>query len=68
VSNVGRYATYRAMYDRLRYQGFIAGEGNDGYRANVRSAVKRIRSKFRALEPTFAEIENYTAFGYCWGK
>jgi two-component system response regulator ChvI len=68
VSNVGRYATYRAMYDRLRYQGFIAGEGNDGYRANVRSAVKRIRNKFRALEPTFAEIENYTAFGYCWGK
>ena len=68
VSNVGRYVTYRAIYDRLHYEGFIAGSGNDGYRANVRSAIKRIRNKFRDLDLTFAEIENYSSFGYCWGK
>ena len=68
VSNVGRYVTYRAIYDRLHYEGFIAGSGNDGYRANVRSAIKRIRNKFRDLDPTFAEIENYSSFGYCWRK
>jgi two-component system, OmpR family, response regulator ChvI len=42
--NAGRYVTYRAIYDRLHYEGFIA----DGYRANVRSAIKRIRNRFRA--------------------
>jgi two-component system response regulator ChvI len=68
VSNVGKYITYRAVYDRLRHEGFIAGDGPDGYRANVRSAIKRIRNKFRALDPTFDKIENYTAFGYCWKK
>jgi two-component system response regulator ChvI len=68
VSNVGRYVTYRAIYDRLHYEGFIAGSGTDGYRGNVRSAIKRIRNKFRSFDPTFDEIENYNGFGYCWKK
>jgi len=68
ASNAGRYVTYRAIYDRLHYEGFIAGSGEHGYRANVRSAIKRIRNKFRECDPAFVEIENYTAFGYCWGK
>jgi two-component system response regulator ChvI len=68
VSNAGSFVTYRAAYDRLRFEGFIAGSGNDGFRANVRSAIKRIRNKFRACDPTFDEIENYTGFGYCWRK
>ena len=68
ASNVGRYVTYRAIYDRLHYEGFIAGDGADGYRANVRSAIKRIRNKFRSFDPTFDKIENYNGFGYCWKK
>jgi two-component system response regulator ChvI len=68
ASNAGRYVTYRAIYDRLHYEGFVAGQGADGYRANVRSAIKRIRSKFRHLDPAFDEIENYNSFGYCWKK
>jgi two-component system response regulator ChvI len=68
VSNAGSFVTYRAAYDRLRFEGFIAGSGKDGFRANVRSAIKRIRNKFRACDPTFDEIENYTGFGYCWRK
>ena len=68
VSDVGQYKTYRAIYDRLHYVGFIAGSGNDGYRANVRSVIKRIRNKFRAIDPAFDEIESYTGFGYCWRK
>ena len=50
ASNAGHYVTYRAVYDRMHYEGFMAGDGEDGYRANVRSAIKRIRNKFRALE------------------
>jgi two-component system response regulator ChvI len=68
ASNVGKYMTYRAIYDRLHYEGFIAGNGADGYLASVRTAIKRIRNKFRALDPAFDKIENYTAFGYCWRK
>ena len=68
ASNAGRYVTYRAIYDRLHYEGFVAGQGADGYRANVRSAIKRIRNKFRSFDPTFDEIENYNGFGYCWKK
>jgi two-component system response regulator ChvI len=68
ASNAGSFVTYRTVYDRLRHEGFIAGYGADGYRANVRSAIKRLRNKFRALDPTFDEIENYTSFGYCWRK
>jgi two-component system, OmpR family, response regulator ChvI len=68
ASNAGRYVTYRAIYDRLHYEGFIAGSGTDGYRMNVRSAIKRIRNRFQALDSTFDEIENYQGFGYCWKK
>ena len=66
ASNVGQYVTYRAIYDRLHYEGFIAGNGADGYRANVRSAIRRIRNKFHECDPAFVGIENYPAFGYCW--
>jgi two-component system response regulator ChvI len=68
ASRAGSFVTYRSVYDRLRYEGFIAGTGAQGYRANVRSAIKRIRNKFRARDPAFDEIENYTGFGYCWRK
>ena len=68
ASQAGRYITYRAIYDRLHYEGFLAGPGAEGYRTNVRSVIKRIRSKFRALDPTFDKIENCNSFGYCWRK
>jgi two-component system, OmpR family, response regulator ChvI len=68
ASNAGRYVTYRKVYDQMHYEGFVAGSGENGYRANVRSAIKRIRNKFRECDPSFAEIENYTGFGYCWKK
>jgi two-component system response regulator ChvI len=66
ASNGGRHIAYRAIYDRLHYEGFIAGTGPNGYRANVRSAIRRIRNKFRAQDPTFDNIENLAGFGYCW--
>jgi two-component system response regulator ChvI len=68
ASNVGGYVTYRAVYDCMHYVGFIAGSGENGYRTNVRSCIKRIRNKFRAVDADFAEIDNYQSFGYRWGK
>jgi two-component system response regulator ChvI len=68
ASNVGRYVTYRAIYDRLHYEGFIGGSGADGYRSNVRTIIKRVRIKFGACVSAFDEIENYAGFGYCWRR
>jgi hypothetical protein len=61
VSNVGRYVTYRAIYDRLHYEGFIAGSGDDGYRgtsvrqssASATSSATSIRTlpKSRTTQP-----------------
>ena len=68
ASNAGSHVTYRAIYDRLTYEGFIAGMGNIGYRTNVRSAIRRIRNKFREYDAAFAEIENYIGVGYCWSR
>lgn len=68
ASSIGTYVTYRAVYDCMHYVGFIAGSGENGYRTNVRSCIKRIRNKFRAVDPEFAEIDNYQSFGYRWGK
>jgi two-component system, OmpR family, response regulator ChvI len=68
VENRGRPVTYRAIYDRMRYCGFVAGYGDDGFRVNVRSAIRRIRIKIRLCDPTFDEIVNAAAVGYAWGR
>ncbi len=65
-SSAGEYVSYRAIYDCVHTAGFIAGSGEDGYRTNVRSSMKRIRNKFRAIDDAFNEIENFPAFGYRW--
>jgi two-component system response regulator ChvI len=66
VLDLGNYVSYRAIDDVMRAPGFVSASGPKGYRTNVRSTIKRMRNKFRALDPTFAEIESYSAFGYRW--
>ncbi|MPY72473.1 MAG: response regulator, partial [Alphaproteobacteria bacterium] len=58
--------TYRDIYDVVHGEGFWAGDGDDGFRINVRSLIKRIRQKFRAIDPEFELIENYPGYGYRW--
>jgi two-component system response regulator ChvI len=57
---------YREIYDAVRGSGFAAGAGPEGYRVNVRTAIKRIRKKFRDIDNDFEQIENYPGFGYRW--
>jgi two-component system response regulator ChvI len=66
ASNAGSWVTYRAIYDRVHYEGFIGGSGEGGYRTNVRTLIKRIRKKFLQCDETFAEIENFVGLGYRW--
>lgn len=62
----GRDVRYREIYDVVRGSGFVAGSGEEGYRANVRAFIKRIRQKFREVDSGFDRIENYAGFGYRW--
>lgn len=62
----GEDVRYREIYDAVRGQGFAAGAGEEGYRVNVRTAIKRIRRKFRDVDHGFDQIENYPGFGYRW--
>ena len=62
----GGDVTYRQIYDVVRGKDFAAGYGSDGFRANVRSFIKRIRKKFRDVDPEFDQIDKYHGFGYRW--
>lgn len=62
----GRDMRYRDIYDLVHGDGFHAGAAGEGYRANVRGFIKRIRRKFEEMDPDFSEIENYPGFGYRW--
>lgn len=66
AEKAGRDVGYRQIYDVIRGNGFVAGQGEDGYRANVRAMIKRIRRKFSQLDPDFAALQNYPGFGYRW--
>ena len=62
----GHDVSYRRLYDQVRGTGFIAGAGPAGHEVNVRAFIKRIRRKFRDIDPGFDAIENYPRFGYRW--
>lgn len=68
ASRAGADVRYRDIYDLVRGEGFTAGVGPEGYRANVRTFIKRIRQKFREIDDRFDSIENYPGFGYRWRK
>ncbi len=66
VTRRGEDVSYRQIYDLVHGKDFIAGHGAHGYRANVRSLIKRIRNKFRNVDDGFGKIANYPGFGYRW--
>jgi two-component system response regulator ChvI len=68
ASKAGHWVTYRAVYDRVHYEGFIGGSGEDGYQTNVRGIIRRIRKKFLQCDETFAAIENFVGLGYRWAN
>jgi two-component system response regulator ChvI len=66
ATRAGQDVGYREIYDLVHGKNFVAGHGEDGYRANVRTFIKRIRKKFRDGDTRFDQIENYAGFGYRW--
>jgi two-component system response regulator ChvI len=66
VANAGQSVTYRAIYDQVHYEGFVAGDGERGFERNVRTMIKRLRRKFEAIDPDFQGIRSITGLGYAW--
>ena len=66
ASRTGEDVGYREIYDLVHGKDFVAGYGAEGYRANVRTFIKRIRKKFRDIDSDFDQIHNYAGFGYRW--
>lgn len=66
TSKMGRNCSYREIYDLLRGEGFQAGNGDNGYRVNVRAIVMRIRRKFQEIDPSFDAIGTRAGIGYHW--
>jgi two-component system, OmpR family, response regulator ChvI len=66
ADKAGEDVPYREIYDLVHGSGFLAGAGPEGFRANVRTFVKRIRQKFRDVDSEFDQIGNYAGFGYRW--
>jgi two-component system, OmpR family, response regulator ChvI len=62
----GEDVSYREIYDMVHGKDFVAGYGDQGYRPNVRTFIKRIRKKFHDVDPAFGHIHNYAGFGYCY--
>lgn len=61
-----RVRSFRDVYNSYRPDGFIAGTGEEGYRANVRTMIKRLRYKFRSVEKGWDGIESVSGRGYLW--
>ena len=66
TEHADRDVSYREIYDIVHGEGFVAGDGEIGFRTNVRAFIKRIRQKFRDVDPQFSQIKNYPGFGYRW--
>lgn len=62
----GEDLSFRQIYDAVHGHGFLAGDGDDGLRATVRAIIKRLRTKFKAVDPDFDAIKTFPGFGYRW--
>ncbi len=60
--------TFRELYNSMRGNGFIAGDGEDGFQDNVRAVIKRARDRFRVVDPAFKGILNCCGIGYKWAR
>ena len=65
---LGKVYSYREIYDVVHGAGFVAGDGLDGFRINVRALIKKIRKRFRDIDTEFDEIENVPGRGYQWRR
>jgi two-component system response regulator ChvI len=66
AEKAGQDVGYREIYDLVHGKDFIAGHGAEGYRANVRTFIKRIRKKFRDGDPVSTTSRTTPASGYRW--
>jgi two-component system response regulator ChvI len=66
VNHAGEDVTHKDIHTLLHGENFAVGYGPEGFKANVRTTIKRIRRKFCDLDESFSMIETYMGFGYRW--
>ena len=66
IANGGKVKHYRTIYESVYYRGFHGGNGESGMHSNVRSIIKRLRAKFKLVDPEFKHIVTHHGFGYAW--
>ncbi len=62
VLNAGDYVPYDDLYEAQQ----ATRIASSAVSVNVRSAIKRVRNRFRSVDADFDEIESYVGFGYRW--
>ena len=63
------YLTHAEIYDTYKPGVKFVGNPDDvtgGKNGNSRTLVKRIRNKFRSVDPAFDAVESYSGLGYRW--
>ncbi len=60
--------SHKAIYDAMKDDKMSKDQVAADCRANVRSAIKRIRQKFRTIDPHFENIRSLSGFGYRWNR
>ena len=66
IENPGAFMPSRQIYDAVHGAGYHVGVGDDGHCNATRVHIKRIRRKFRAVDPDFDQIETWYSHGYRW--
>ncbi len=66
IGQSGAFLPSRQIYDAVHGAGHHVGVGDDGHCNATRVHIKRIRRKFRTVDPDFDRIETWYAHGYRW--
>jgi two-component system response regulator ChvI len=63
AGRAGRNVRYREILSQMPQSGARSADVNE---PRLRTSIKAIRRKFRAVDKSFRQIENYTSVGYLW--
>ena len=66
ASRPGEDVGFQEIYGQLHGKASSPDAGAENLRLNVRNFIKRIRKKFRDVDPAFDQIRSYSGFGYGW--
>src|SRR6185436_11773579 len=55
AANSGITISNRKLHDHMKHSGVLRREESPSWRTNIRSTIKRIKGKFKEIDPAFQE-------------